>query len=190
MKRLIIFDLDGTLMNTFDPIVGKPMWEKYYNKKFEYQGWWGRKESLDTKVFNIKPYPSVLAELNKEKSISDTQVIILTSRMEKLRAEVENILDLNNIVVDDVLLKKGNKGKGDVIMDIMKYNPDLKEIIVYDDYMDKNIEKIFEYTKIKDRLPEDIKYELKLVENGKISLLETPATPLKIICEEIENITF
>ena len=189
MKRLIIFDLDGTLMNTFDPIVGKPMWEKYYNEKFPYKGWWGRKESLDADVFDIKPFPNVLRKLKKEQEISGTQVIILTSRMEKLRSEVEKILNLNDIVVDDVLLKKGNKGKGDVILDIVKYNPDLEEIIVYDDYMNKDKVKIKEYIEIKDKLSDNIKYVLYYVENGKISMLESRNPVLDIIIEEMNNIS-
>ena len=67
MKRLIIFDLDGTLMNTPSPEEGKPLWEKHYGEKYPHIGWWGRKESLDTNVFNIKPIPSVLSQLLKEK---------------------------------------------------------------------------------------------------------------------------
>ena len=185
MKRLIIFDLDGTIINTFGPEEGKPMWEKYYNEIFPYKGWWSRKESLDTDVFDIKPFPNVLAQLEKEKATPDTSVIILTSRMEKLRPEVENILKLNNIVVDDVILKHGNEGKGDIILKIENYNQDLKEIVVYDDFMDKNPEKIAEYTKIKDKLSDDVQYHIFYVENGKISLLESSNILLKMIHEEL-----
>ena len=185
MKRLIIFDFDGTLINTFSPEDGKLMWEEYYNKIFPYKGWWGRKESLDTNVFDIKPFPNVLAQLEKEKATPDTSVIILTSRMEKLRPEVENILKLNNIVVDDVILKHGNEGKGDIILKIENYNQDLKEIVIYDDFMDKNPEKIAEYTKIKDKLSDGVQYHIFYVEDDKISLLESSNILLKMIHEEL-----
>ena len=107
--------------------------------------------------------------------------------MEKLRPQIEIVLNNNNIVVDDVILKRGGEGKGDVIMNIVKYNPDLKEILVYDDFMNKNAAKIAEYTKIQDDLPQDIHYHLFFVDNGKISLLESNNILLGIILEEIHN---
>ena len=195
-KRLIIFDLDGTLCDTPEPNTGKKLWEKHYNKPFPHKGWWGRKESLDTDVFDIKPFPNVLKQLEKEKKRPDTKVIILTSRMEKLRPEVEKILALNKIVVDEVILKRGNEDKGDVILKIENYNQDLKEIIVYDDYTDKNAEKIAEYTKIQDKLSDDVKYELNFVDDDEISPLvtegsisfESTSKLLDIINEEITKI--
>jgi len=195
MKRLCVIDLDSTLIDSPQPEEGKILWEKYYGKRFEFQGWWGRKESLDTSVFDIKPFPNVLAQLEKEKATPDTMVIILTSRREKLRPEVENILNLNGIVVDDVILKRGNEGKGDVILRIENYNQDLKEIVVYDDFMDKNAEKIAEYTKIKDQLPSDVKYILNYVDNDNIRPLigegvinfDSTNNLLEIILEEIKK---
>lgn len=186
MKRLCIFDFDGTLFLTPKPEEGKKKWKLIKGVDYEHKGWWGRKESLDTNVFNIKPYPKVLSILQKEKNLPDTSVVILTSRMEKLRPEIENILRLNNIVVDDVLLKSGRKDKGDVIMEIVKYNPDLEEIIVYDDFMEGDAGKLAEYTKIKELLPQKIKYELYFVDKGNVSLIESPANILRrIINEEI-----
>jgi hypothetical protein len=172
MKRLAVFDYDGSLIDTPEKEIGKKIWSEKTGRPFPYQGWWSRKESLDTNVFNIKPFPNVLAQLKKEQATPDTSVIILSSRMEKLRPEVENILDLNNIVVDDVILKYGNEGKGDVILRIADHNQDLKEIVVYDDFMDRDAGKIAEYTKIKDMLSPDIKYTLYYVNNDRITLLE------------------
>lgn len=188
MKRLICFDMDGTLLNTFSPEEGKPMWEKHYNKIFPYKGWWGRRESLDTDVFDIKPFPKILAQLKKDQATPDTYVIILTSRMEKLRPEVENILNLNNIVVDDVILKRGGEDKGDIILRIENYNDDLQEIIVYDDFMNGNSEKIAEYRKIENLLSDNIQYHLYIVNNDRISLLESTDILKTIINEEIQKI--
>lgn len=188
MKRLICFDFDGTLINTFNPEIGKPMWQDHYNKPYPHLGWWGRKESLDTDVFNIKPFPNVLAQLEKERATPDTIVIILTSRMEKLRPEVENILNLNNIVVDEVILKSGGEGKGDVILKIENYNQDLEEIVVYDDFMNKDPRKIAEYTKINNLLTDNVEYTLYFVDNDSISLLESNNKVLNIIQEEIKKI--
>ena len=185
MKRLIIFDLDGTLIDSPQEELGKKVWYEKTGEPYLHKGWWGRKESLDTEVFNIKPFPNVLAQLEKEKAIPDTKVIILTARREKLRPYVEKILNDNGIVVDDIILKRGNETKGDVILKIENYNQDLDEIVVYDDFMNKNPEKIGEYTKIKDLLLPRVNYILYYVENGNISLLESTDNILNVITEEI-----
>ena len=188
MRRLAIFDFDGTLIDSPDKENGMRLWKEKNGQPYPHKGWWGRKESLDTTLFDIKPFPHVLAQLEAEKAVPDTKVIILTSRMEKLRPEVENVLNLNNIVVDDVILKHGNEGKGDVILKIENYNQDLKEIVVYDDFMDRNPEKIAEYTKIKDQLSPDVEYTLYFVNNDSISLLESTNTLLKMIHEVMEQL--
>lgn len=188
MKRLAVFDFDGTLINSPEKEEGKAIWLEKTGQKYPHIGWWGRKESLNTDIFNIEPFPSVLNQFNQEKNTPDTNVIILTSRMEKLRPEVENVLNLNNIVADDVILKKGNYDKGDVILNIVKYNPDLKEINIYDDYMNKNSQKIEEYLKIKDILPEKIMFNMFYVDNGKISLMESSNILYKMIHEELGNV--
>ena len=188
IKRLSVFDLDATILDTPTPEEGKKIWEKYYKKPFSYKGWWSKPESLDTEVFDIKPFPAVLAQLNKEKATPDTAVIILTSRVERLRPQVENVLKLNNISVDDVLLKNSNEDKGDIILKISVYNPDLREIVVYDDFMEKNEAKIQEYIKITDELSPEIQYTLYYVDNGRITLLESTNIILKMISDEIRKL--
>ena len=187
MKRLVAFDFDGTLINSPEKEDGMRIWREQKGEDYTSKGWWSKPESLDTNVFDIKPFPHVLARLEKEKSIPDTAVIILTSRMERLRPQIENILKLNNIVVDDIILKEGGEGKGDILLKIARYNPDLEEIVVYDDFMDKNEAKIAEYTKIKDLLPENIKYTLYYVNNDIITPLEADNRVIDIVQEEIQD---
>lgn len=186
-KRLCVIDFDGCLFNTPEKKEGKLQWEKATGEQYPYQGWWGRKESLDTNIFDIKPFPNVLAQLKKEKATPDTHVIILTSRMEKLRSEVEKILNDNNIVVDEVILKRGNEDKGDVIMKYVNNNPDLEYIVAYDDFAGGMQGKINEYTKIKDKLSSDVHYNIYYVNNDRISLMETSNILLRMINEEIKN---
>lgn len=188
MKRLVIFDFDGTLIDSPQQEAGMQQWEQVKGQPYPHKGWWGRPESLDTNVFDIKAFPSIKKQLEQEKHAPDTDVIILTSRMEKLRPLVEEILKNNKIKVDDIILKRGGESKGDVIMNIVKYNPELKEILVYDDFMEKNAAKIAEYTDIQDDLPQDIHYHLFFVDNGKISLLESTNILLKMIHEEINEL--
>lgn len=187
MKRLAIFDLDKTIFNTPEAQDGKRVWSRTKGEDYTMKGWWSKPESLDTNVFDIKPFPAVLAQLNREKITPDTVVVILTSRMERLRPQVENILKINNIYVDELILKEGKEDKGDIILKIAIYNPDLKEIVVYDDFMDKDESKIAEYTKIKDKLSPEIEYTLYYANNGTISLLESTNIILKMIADEIQK---
>jgi len=188
MKRLSVFDFDGTLIDSPMPETGKKEWEEKTGQPYPYQGWWGRKESLDTNVFDIKPFPNILRLLKNDMADPDTTTIILTSRMEKLRPELENILRLNGIVVDELITKKGSADKGDVILRIENYNQDLKEIVVYDDFAGGMQNKIAEYIKIKDKLSPDIQYHIYYVNNDKVQLMESTNILLKMINEEIHKI--
>ncbi len=188
MKRLAVYDFDGTLIDSPEPVNGKQFWQDKMGMPYPHKGWWGRPESLDTEVFDIKPFPNILARLKKDMAEPNTTTIILTSRMEKLRSQLENVLKLNGIRVDELITKRGEDDKGDVILRIANYNPDLKEIVVYDDFAGMMPDKIAEYTKIKDMLLPDVKYQIFRVDNDKISLLEGENKLLKIINEEIINI--
>lgn len=187
MKRLCCYDFDGTLINSPESEEGKKQWEEKTGQPYPYRGWWSRPESLNTKIFDIKPFPNILAKLQEDIADPNTTTIILTSRMEKLRPELENILKLNGITVDELITKRGAADKGDVIQRIADYNQDLKEIVVYDDFAGMMPDKIAEYTKIKNKLSSEIQYHIFYVNNDRISLLESTNILLKIIHEEINN---
>ncbi len=184
VKRLVAFDMDGTLMNTPEPEMGKPMWSKHYGTQYPYPGWWGRPESLDLSVFDIKPFPSMMKQLEKEISTPDSYVIILTSRMEKLRPQVQAILDKNNIRVDKLDMKKSEKTKGEKILDYLKMFPDLKEINVYDD---REVD-IVSYKGIRNILPNDITFNIYVAMDGNLTLVESHDKLLDIIDDELKNI--
>lgn len=188
MKRLAVYDFDGTLIDSPEPETGKPQWEKVKGEPYSHKGWWGRKESLDTEVFDIKPFPNILAKLQADMADPETSTIILTSRMEKLRPQLENILKLNGITVDELITKRGGEDKGDVILKIENYNQDLEEIVVYDDFAGKRPEKIAEYTKIKDLLLPKVQYHIFYVENDTTQLMESTNILMKMIHEEIINL--
>lgn len=190
MKRLAVYDFDGTLIDSPEPETGKIIWKEKTGQDYPHKGWWGRKESLNTDVFDIKPFPSILAKLRDDMADPDTDTIILTSRMEKLRPELENILNLNGIKVDELITKRGREDKGDVILKIENYNQDLKEIVVYDDFAGRMPNKIAEYTKIKDLLSDNIQYHIFYVEEGRTQLMESSNILLKMIQEELGNISF
>ena len=188
MKRLAVYDFDGTLIDSPEPLEGKKQWEEKMGQPYPHVGWWGRKESLDTDIFDIKPFPNILAKLQNDMADPDTTTIILTSRMEKLRPQLENILKLNGLTVDELITKRGREDKGDVILRIENYNQDLKEIVVYDDFAGKKENKIAEYTKIKNKLSDGVQYHIFYVENGGIQLMESSNIILKMIHEEINKL--
>ena len=182
-KRLIAFDFDATLFNTPDDVQGKKTWEKKKGEKYPYEGWWGRPESLDLDVFDIKPYAKVLAKLRKEVARKDSYVIVLTARHKKLRAEVQAILDANNIKVDRLDMKAGRKTKGEKILDYLEEMPELKEVFVYDD-QEKHLDS---YRSIKDKLPKGVELTIFKADEGKVKIVEAKNKLFRIIKEEIEN---
>lgn len=187
IKNLQIFDFDGTMFNTFGPEEGKPMWEKYYNKNFPFSGWWGRPESLDLNVFDIKPFPSVLNQLRKEQSIPNTYVIILTSRIEKLRPQVEAVLNKNGIHVDKLDMKRAEGDKGEKVMRYVQQLPDLKVINVYED-RDTDIES---YERIRNQMPEGVEFNIYRANQGTLALTESSCSNnnlLSIILDELKNL--
>lgn len=186
MKRLAVYDFDGTLMDTPMPNPGKEIWKKKTGEEYPHQGWWSRKESLDTDVFDIKPLPNILNKFNGDMASPITHTIVLTSRMEKLRSEVQNILDLNGIHPDELILKKGRDDKGDIILKYLQNNPDLKDIVVYDDFAGGEKSRMDELTKIKDSLPSDVNYNIVLVDNGRVSrMVESTNILVFMITDEI-----
>ena len=184
IKQLFLFDFDGCIIDSIMPDEGKKIWEKEYNKKFPHVGWWSKPESLDINIFNIKPFQSVLNILKKETNKSDTYVIILTSRLEKLRPYVQNVLDINNIHVNRLDMKKNEKTKGNKILDYVQKFPNLKEINTYDD-MESNIQS---YKEIQDKIPKKIKFNIFLTNEGKINQVnESKNNLLNIIHNEVQN---
>lgn len=183
ITRLAAFDFDGTLMQSPEKEEGKREWFVKTGEQYPHEGWWGRKESLDLNVFDIQPFQTILDELRKELAIPNTYVIILTSRMEKLRPEVQAILNKHKINVHKLDMKDGWKNKGQKILDYIQEFPELDEINVYDDMEDK----IAELKAIEKDVPEHITYNIHKADNGRTELQEIHSRLLNIIDEEISK---
>ena len=168
IERLVAFDMDGTLMNTPLQEVGMKVWSLVKGTPYPHKGWWGRPESLDLDVFDIKPFPSMLKQLEKELSTPNTCVIILTSRMNKLRPQVQAVLDANNIDVDYLDMKYDGRDKGQKILSYIEQMPDLEEVSVFDD----RICDIDVYRNIRGVLPINITYNIYQVHNGNFVLVK------------------
>jgi len=188
MKKLCVYDMDGCLIDTPEKEEGKQIWKEKTGKEFPYNGWWSKKESLNTEIFNIKPNKSIYSKFKKDIITPNTYVIILTARIEKLRPEIKKILDLNGIKPDELILKQGSETKGDVLLHYVQKFPNLKVINVYDDFAGGMKHKIKEFTEIKNKLPENIQYNIFYVNNDNIKLMESNSNVLKFIHEELKKI--
>jgi len=186
ISRLSVFDFDGTLINSPEPERGKILWSERTGRPYPYAGWWGRPESLDLDVFDIKPFPTILNQLRREIATPNTYVMVLTSRMEKLRPQVEAILDKNNIHVDKIDMKRAEGNKGIKILRYVEQMPDLKVINVYDDRETD----LVAYEAIRSEIPNGIEFNIYAVDNDKLVLTETSRSGnlLYIIMEEIKKI--
>ena len=179
--RLQIFDFDGTLFRSPEPQEGMKIWKEKTGNDYPFKGWWSKPESLDLNVFDIKPFEGVLNLLKMEKKTPDTYVIILTSRMERLRPYVQAVLDANDVKVDKLDMKTVEKSKGEKILDYIKEFPDLEEISVYDD-RDGDIQS---YKSIINQIPKNITFNIYLAESGKITSVTVNNQLNNIINEEI-----
>jgi hypothetical protein len=138
--QLAFFDMDGCLMDTPHPEVGKKQWAEHYGKEYPAQGWWGRLESMDLDVFNIKPKNEVL---NYYKELYSKNVIcrILTSRLPKFEPLIKSLLIDNDIDMEEILTMKPPYTKGErIVHTVAKYT--LQGYIVTDIYFfdDRNKE--------------------------------------------------
>jgi len=143
IKKVSVFDFDGTLIDTQMPDTGKEMWLKAKGEKWAHRGWWSRRESLDMDVFENKPYEDVIADYKIEAANPTTFVTVCTGRIVPLRKQVQAILDKNGLIFDEVILagqKPWNKGAHDTLIfkinylsDLQKRFPNLEEIEFWDD---------------------------------------------------------
>ena len=138
IKKLYVFDFDGTLMDTPLPEEGKIQWEEYYKESYPYVGWWSRTESLDSNAYDINPIPEVLNAYNKVKNEQDALVIMLTSRVKKVKPNIIEILRDHNLSFDKYMFKHGNKEKPERIDEILEEYPNIEYIEIWDD-RDKEI---------------------------------------------------
>jgi hypothetical protein len=184
IKKLVAIDFDKTLMQTFEPEEGKEIWSDAKGVEYPHVGWWSKPESLDMEVFDIKPFTNVLSLLRREVNNKETYVIILTSRQEKLRPEVQVVLDANHIVVDKLDMKTSEKTKGEKILEYIHEFPELRQIDVFDDRESD----ILGYKEIREQIPEHIRFRIFQANNGTLRIVESVNRLDNIIREEIQKL--
>lgn len=135
MKKITCFDLDKTLLFTPEPELGKKIFKDKTGLDYPHTGWWGRKETLDTNIFDIPLNPWVYKKYLHEISLDNNIVILATGRIEPLRKQVERLLAENNLSFEGVYLNTGHDTyafKTKLFEEfINKYSPD--RFTMYDD---------------------------------------------------------
>lgn len=133
IKKLSFYDFDGCLVNSPEPEEGKGIYKEKTGNDYPHKGWWGRKESLDSDIFDINYNEDVYQKYLIDSKESSTMSILLTNRMDKLSGEVIELLDGFNIKFDDYSFKRGSKEKVDRIKFYLSIHPNVKIIDIYDD---------------------------------------------------------
>jgi hypothetical protein len=184
IKRLCFYDFDSTLIHSPQPEEGKLRWEEIKGIKYPHVGWWSKPENLDLDVFPVEPILPIVDLIKEDISDPSAYVIILTSRLIKLKDEVKTCLDNIGIFPDRYDLKKNNKGKGERVLEYLDEFSDIEQIDVYDDNYEREI---ISYKSIIDLIPENIKFNIYYVKDEDVNLINENKL-LKIIKEEINKI--
>ncbi len=159
IKRIAIFDFDGTLIDTDTPESGKTLWQNEFGFEWPFKGWWGRAESLDSRIyfeknkdklspevygkgiskniFENNPILKALQAYREQSSRPDTLTILLTGRHSGVGDLVTGILDSKGLTFDDYIYKTGNLDTADFKVDVLNKlvikNPRLQEIEIWED---------------------------------------------------------
>jgi tRNA nucleotidyltransferase/poly(A) polymerase len=164
LKRLVIFDMDSTLINSPMPEFGREEYKQKTGGDFPSEkAWWSVPESLDTNVFEITAIAPVFNQMRDEQRRSDTMVVVMTNRLDTLEREVKRVLRLNRINPDALnMAAYAQQNKGERILQILKENPSIRYVAFYDD-QEKNI------TDVRNALrKKGITYDLYNCQDGKI----------------------
>ncbi len=136
-KRIFCFDFDKTLVHTMEPEEGRKIWLKETGEMFPHPtGWWSKSESLDLKKFYhaINGYTHKFYQEAMEEE--DSYVILATGRLDKLKTEVQAVLDFHDLKFDDVYCNTGGetfKFKTRLLESILRKNLKATDLIIYDD---------------------------------------------------------
>jgi len=164
LKRLVLFDMDSTLINSPMPEFGREEYKQKTGGDFPSEkAWWSVPESLDTNVFEITAIAPVFNQMRDEQRRSDTMVVVMTNRLDTLERQVKRVLRLNRINPDALnMASYAMQNKGERILQILKENPSIRYVAFYDD-QEKNI------TDVRNALrKKGITYDLYNCQDGKI----------------------
>lgn len=152
IKKLYCFDFDKTFIHTQEPEEGRKKWLKETGEIFPHPtGWWSKPESLDLNIF----YPAINEYTYKNfylKAIEeeDAYVFMATGRLDRLKNEVQAVLDFHGIKFDDVFCNTGGETfrfKTRLFESILRKNLKATDLFIYDD-RHEHLVKFVEWAKL------------------------------------------
>ena len=133
--KLVIFDFDKTLVCSPEPEFGKSIWKEKTGEEW-IGGWFSESNSLNVDIFHIPLILTVHREWKKYHLDCQALCVMLTGRIKSLSQSVERVLSHHNLKFDDHLYNEGretSESKMNHIEMILKYNPSLRELVMFDD---------------------------------------------------------
>jgi hypothetical protein len=145
---LNVFDFDGTLMDSPMPEPGKAKYKELTGKDWPHRGWWGQTDSLEP--FEVKPIEGTKDLYNQYSVIPNAINVLMTNRLAKFEPIVKDKLS-GLYIFDYYDFKNDNREKPDRIREILKNNPSIDTINIFDD-MDEQIERFNRFKEDNPRL--------------------------------------
>jgi len=144
---LNIFDFDGTLMNSPLPEEGKIKYKEITGNDWPHKGWWGQIDSL--KPFDVAPIESTKYLYNQYTTMVNSVNVLMTNRLAKFEPVVKEKLS-GLYIFDYYDFKNDNREKPDRIKEILKNNPTIDTINIFDDMDDQ----IVRFNRFKEENPQ------------------------------------
>lgn len=161
IKKLMIFDMDGTILDSPTPDQGKLLYENITGVKYPHQGWWGRKESL-LPEFDIKQLDVIKSHYVRATIQNNVGKVLLTNRMKKLQDYIMPILEKNQLRFHTYSFKYNNKSKLDRALDIISESyVGIEEVEFFDD-MAEHVIDFTRYWDMQQFIAPELNFKLKL----------------------------
>lgn len=139
IRKLSIFDFDGTLISTPMPDMGRIIYKQKTGNVWPYEGWWGHASSLDMDIFDMQTNKDVIDDYKIDRDNPANIIVMLTGRLVKLDKEVKAILDYNGLVFDEYHYNNGGStevSKKRTMEALLEKYPEVEEIQLWDDRLE------------------------------------------------------
>ena len=168
VTKLYIFDFDGTLFDTPDPVAGQQLYEKSMGHRWPHKGWLSRPESL-LPPLRIHPGPA-LPDYRSHFGRAESYTVILTARLQRVEEAVRRVLTDHQLSADLLILKSYDAQeaspafKARSLSKLLEKFPDVTLVKFWDDRKD-NLEAVRQFSLI----PRKRKIDFEIIDSTCIT---------------------